>query len=127
VKFGTLLEREGVLVKDGVMEDETTAERFHYHPEAVRSMEATIRADMRSEGLSFDQIEARDWEVTNRAERRIELEQGAYLAQRPELLAQPGDEIDRTQPYREEITDDARAEAITKDVDAIMATRGSRV
>ena len=89
VKLGTLLEREGVLVKDGVMEDETTAERFHYHPEAVRSMEATIRADMRSEGLSFDQIEARDWEVTNRAERRIELEQREYLAQHPELLAKP--------------------------------------
>jgi len=35
--------------------------------------------------------------------------------------------IDRTQPYREEITDDARADVITKDVDAIMATRGSRV
>lgn len=34
--------------------------------------------------------------------------------------------IDRTQPYREEITDDLRAAAITKDVDAIMATRGSR-
>lgn len=126
VKLGTLLEREGVLVKDGVMEDETTAERFHYHPEAVRSMEATIRADMRSEGLSFDQIEARDWEVTNRAERRIELEQREYLARNPELLAKPGDVIDRTQPYREEITDDLRAAAITKDVDAIMATRGSR-
>lgn len=127
VKLGTLLEREGVLVKDGVMDDETTAERFHYHPEAVRSMEATIRADMRSEGLSFDQIEARDWEVTNRAERRIELEQREYLARYPELLAKPGDVIDRTQPYREEITDDLRAAAITKDVDAIMATRGSRV
>jgi type IV secretion system T-DNA border endonuclease VirD2 len=90
-------------------------------------MEATIRADMRSEGLSFDQIEARDWEVTNRAERRIELEQREYLAQHPELLAKPGDVIDRTQPYREEITDDLRAVAITKDVDAIMATRGSKV
>ena len=127
VKLGTLLEREGVLVKDGVMDDETTAERFHHHPEAVRSIEATIRADMRSEGLSFDQIEARDWEVTNRAERRIELEQREYLAQHPELLAKPGDVIDRTQPYREEITDDLRAAVITKDVDAIMATHGSKV
>jgi type IV secretion system T-DNA border endonuclease VirD2 len=127
VKLGTLLEREGVLVKDGVMEDETPLERFHYDAEALRRMETTVRADMRSEGLSYDQVEARDWEVTNRAERQIEREQQAYLAQRPELLAQPGDVIDRTQPYREEITDDARAEAITKDVDAIMATRGSRV
>jgi type IV secretion system T-DNA border endonuclease VirD2 len=127
VKLGTLLEREGVLVKDGVMDDETTTERFHYHPEAVRRMETTIRADMRSEGLSFDQIEARDWEVTNRAERRIELEQREYLARNPELPARPGDVIDRTQPYREEITDDDRAVAITKEVDAIMATRGSRI
>jgi len=127
VKLGTLLEREGVLVKDGVMEDETPLERFHYDAEALRRMEATVRSEMRSEGLSYDQVEARDWEVTNRAERRIEREQRAYLAQRPELLAQPGDVIDRTRPYREEITDDARADAITKDVDAIMATRGSKV
>ncbi len=61
VKLGTLLEREGLLVKDGVMEDETPLERFHYDAEAVRRMEATVRAEMRSEGLSYDQVEARDW------------------------------------------------------------------
>jgi len=127
VKLGTLFEREGVLVKDGVMEDDTPLHRVHYDAEALRRMEATVRAEMRSEGLSYDQVEARDWDVTNRAERRIEREQRAYLAERPELLAQPGDVIDRSQPYREGITDDARAEAITKDVDAIMATRGARV
>jgi len=127
VKLGTLLEREGVLVKDGVMDEEPPLDRVHYDAEALRRMEATVRAEMRSEGLSSDQVEARDWDVTNRAERRIEREQRAYLAQRPELLAQPGDVIDRSQPYREGITDDARAEAITKDVDAIMATRGARV
>lgn len=126
VKLGTLLEREGVLVKDGVMEDEPTLERFHYDAEAVRRMEATVRADMRAEGLGSDQIEARDWEVTNLAERRIELEQREYLARHPELLAKPGNVIDRTRPYSEEITDNVRAAAITKDVDAIMATRGSR-
>ncbi|MCC5973858.1 MAG: hypothetical protein JJT81_07380 [Rubellimicrobium sp.] len=41
------------------MEDETTAERFHYDPEALRRMETTVRAEMRSEGLSYDQVEVR--------------------------------------------------------------------
>jgi len=126
VALGTLLERENVLRRDGVMEVEADSERFHYHEGAVRAMEGTIRQEMRADGLTAQQIEDRDWEVVSRAERRIETEQREYLAQRPELLAKPGDVIDRMQPYREEITDDLRAAAITKDVDAIMATRGSR-
>ena len=126
VELGTLLERENVLRRDGVMEAEPVSERFHYHQDAVRAMEGTTRQEMRAEGLTAQQIEDRDWEVVSRAERRIETEQRTYLAAHPDLLARPGDVIDRSEPYRETITDAARASEITRDVDRIMEGRDLR-
>ncbi|OWU70480.1 relaxase/mobilization nuclease domain-containing protein [Phaeobacter sp. 22II1-1F12B] len=126
VELGTLLERENVLRRDGVMEAEAVSERFHYHRDAVQAMEGTIRQEMRAEGLTAQQIEDRDWEVVSRAERRIEAEQRAYLEAHPDLLARPGDVIDRSEPYRETITDAARASEITREVDRIMEARGVR-
>ena len=126
VELGTLLERENVLRRDGVMEAEPVSERFHYHEGAVREMEGTIRQEMRAGGLTAQQIEDRDWEVVSRAERRIETEQRAYLEAHPDLLARPGDVIDRSEPYRETITDAARASAITGEVDRIMEGRDLR-
>src|SRR6056297_3415491 len=126
VALGTLLERENVLRRDGVMEAEPVSERFHYHRDAVRAMERTIRQEMRAEGLTAQQVEDRDWEVVSRAERRIETEQRAYLEAHPDLLARPGDVIDRSEPYREIITDAARASEITREVDRIMEGRDLR-
>ena len=126
VELGTLLERENVLRRDGVMEAEPISERFHYHRDAVRAMEGTIRQQMRAEGLTAQQIEDRDWEVVSRAERRIEEEQRAYLEAHPDLLARPDDVIDRSEPYRETITDAARASEITREVDRIMEGRDVR-
>jgi len=126
VALGTLLERENVLRRDGVMEAEPISEQFHYHEGAVRAMEGTIRQEMRAEGLTAQQIEDRDWEVVSRAERRIETEQRAYLEAHPDLLARPGDVIDRSEPYRETITDAARASEITREVDRIIAGRDLR-
>ena len=126
VALGTLLERENVLRRDGVMEAEPISEQFHYHEGAVRAMEGTIRQEMRAEGLTAQQIEDRDWEVVSRAERRIETEQRAYLEAHPDLLARPGDVIDRSEPYRETITDAARASEITREVDRIMEGRDVR-
>ena len=126
VELGTLLERENVLRRDGVMEAEPVSERFHYHEGAMREMEWTIRQEMRAEGLTAQQIEDRDWEVVSRAERRIETEQRAYLEANPDLLARPGDVIDRSEPYRETITDAARASEITREVDRIMEGRDLR-
>ena len=126
VVLGTLLERENVLRRDGVMEEEPISERFHYHRDAVRAMEGTIRQEMRADGLTAQQIEDRDWEVVSRAERRIETEQRAYLEAHPDLLARPGDVIDRSEPYRETITDAARASEITREVDRIMEGRDLR-
>ena len=127
VALGTLLERENVLRRDGVMEAEPISERFHYHRDAVRAMEGTIRQEMRADGLTAQQIEDRDWEVVSRAERRIETEQRAYLEAHPDLLARPGDVIDRSEPYRETITDAARASEITREVDRIMEARDIRM
>ena len=126
VALGTLLERENVLRRDGVMEAEAVSERFHYHEGAVRAMEGTIRQEMRADGLTAQQVEDRDWEVVSRAERRIETEQRAYLEAHPDLLARPGDVIDRSEPYRETITDAARASEITREVDRIMEGRDVR-
>ena len=126
VELGTLLERENVLRRDGVVEAEGVSERFHYHEDAVRAMEGTIRQEMRADGLTAQQIEDRDWEVVSRAERRIETEQRAYLEAHPDLLARPGDVIDRSEPYRETITDEARASEITREVDRIMEGRDVR-
>ncbi|MFX4300592.1 relaxase/mobilization nuclease domain-containing protein [Pseudosulfitobacter pseudonitzschiae] len=126
VELGTLLERENVLRRDGVMEADPVSERFHYHEGAVRAMEGTIRQEMRADGLTAQQIEDRDWEVVSRAERRIETEQRAYLEAHPDLLARPGDVIDRSEPYRETITDVARASEITREVDRIMEARDVR-
>ncbi|MCF6445648.1 relaxase/mobilization nuclease domain-containing protein [Nereida sp. MMG025] len=126
VALGTLLEREQVLRRDGVVEQEAVSERFHCHEGAVRAMEGTIRQEMRVEGLTAQQVEDRDWEVVSRAERRIETEQRAYLEAHPDLLARPGDVIDRSEPYRETITDAARASEIARDVDRIMEGRDVR-
>jgi len=126
VNLGTLLERENVLRRDGVVEAEAVSERFHYHDDAVRMMEGTIRQEMRADGLTAQQIEDRDWEVVSKAERRIETEQRAYLEAHPDLLARPGDVIDRSEPYRETITDAARASEITREVDRIMEARDVR-
>jgi type IV secretion system T-DNA border endonuclease VirD2 len=126
VALGTLLERENVLRRDGVMEAEPVSEQFHYHEGAVRAMEGTIRQEMRADGLTAQQIEDRDWQVVSRAERRIETEQRAYLEAYPELLARSGDVIDRSEPYRETITDAARASEITREVDRIMEGRDVR-
>ncbi|GLT12637.1 hypothetical protein GCM10007928_48700 [Sulfitobacter porphyrae] len=127
VALGTLLERESVLRRDGVVETEPVSERFHYHEGAVRAMEGTIRLEMRADGLTAQQVEDRDWEVVSRAERRIETEQRAYLEAHPDLLARPGDVIDRSEPYRETITDAARASEITREVDRIMEARDVRM
>ena len=126
VALGTLLERENVLRRDGVMEAEPVSERFHYYRDAVRAMEGTIRQEMRADGLTAQQIEDRDWEVVSRVERRIETEQRTYLEAHPDLLARPGDVIDRSEPYRETITDAARASEITREVDRIMEGRDVR-
>ena len=126
VELGTLLERENVLRRDGVMEAEPVSERFHYHRDAVRAMEGTIRQEMRADGLTAQQIEDREWEVVSRAERRIEAEQRAYIEVHPDLLARPGDVIDRSEPYRETVTDAARASEITREVDRIMEGRDVR-
>ncbi|UWS05950.1 relaxase/mobilization nuclease domain-containing protein (plasmid) [Phaeobacter inhibens] len=124
VALGTLLERENVLRRDGVTG--AVSERFHYHEDAVRAMEGTIRQEMRAEGLTAQQIEDREWEVVSKAERRIEAEQRAYLEVHPELLARPDDVIDRSEPYRETITDAARASEIAREVDRIMEARDVR-
>ncbi|MEQ6204818.1 endonuclease [Sulfitobacter sp. HNIBRBA2951] len=126
VELGTLLGQEQVLRRDGVMEAEAVSDRFHHHEDAVREMEGIIRREMRAEGLTAQQIEDREWEVVSRAERRIEAEQRAYLEAHPDLLARPGDVIDRSEPYRETITDPNRASEITREVDRIMEGRDLR-
>jgi len=108
------------------VEAEGVRELFVFQEDAVRAMEGTIRQEIRADGLTEMQIEDRDWEVVSRAERRIEAEQRAYLEAHPDLLARPDDVIDRSEPYRETITDATRASEITREVDRIMEGRDVR-
>ncbi|GIT88729.1 relaxase/mobilization nuclease domain-containing protein [Roseobacter sp. OBYS 0001] len=126
VQVGITLERAAVLREDRVMEGETILERIHYHREAAEAMEQTIRRAMRAEGLTEQQIEDREGRIAFRAQRQIETEQRAYIDAHPQLLARPGDVIDRSEPFREHITDEDRAEEIARDVDRIMAERDFR-
>lgn len=126
VQLGSVLERAGVLREDGIVEDDPITERVHYDPEAAQAMENTIRHEMGLKGLSEQQVADRDWQVVSQAERRIETEQREYLNAHPELLARPGDVIDRSEPYREHITDDAKATEIAREVDRLTETRDVR-
>ncbi|MDW4500305.1 relaxase/mobilization nuclease domain-containing protein [Sulfitobacter sp. D35] len=126
VQLGIALERASVLREDGVMDAETISERFHYHREAAEAMEGTIRREMRAEGMTDQQIEDRDWQIASRAELRIETEQRAYIDAHPHLLARPGEVIDRSEPFREHITDEDRVDEIAREVDRIMAERDVR-
>ena len=126
VQLGIALERVGVLRENGIMDGETVAERFHYHRESAEAMERTIRQEMRADGLTDQQIEDREWQIASRGERRIETEQRAWLASHPDLLARPGDVIDRSEPFREHVTDADRAGEIAREVDRIMAERDVR-
>ena len=126
VQLGITLERNEVLRQDGVREDATILERVHFDLDAAREMERSIRAEMRAEGLTDQQIEDREWQIASRAERRIETEQRAWLDAHPELLARPGDVIDRSRPYAERITDATRAEEITREVDRLLEGRDVR-
>lgn len=126
MQLGTALERAGVLREDGTVEEDPVTERVHYDPEAAQAMENTIRQEMRLKGLSEQQVEGREWQVVSQAERRIETVQREYLNVHPELLARPSDVIDRSEPYSEHVTDDAKATKIAREVDRLTETRDAR-
>ena len=52
VELGTLLERENVLRRDGVVAEDAVSARFHYHEDEVRGPEGTIRHEIRADGLT---------------------------------------------------------------------------
>jgi type IV secretion system T-DNA border endonuclease VirD2 len=92
----------------------------------TKPVQVQIRRELRLEGLTEEQIEDWEWEVISRAEWRIETQQRDWLAAHPDLLARPGNVIDRSEPYRERITDETRAGEIAREVDRIMVGREVR-
>ena len=126
VKLGTALERAEVLRTDGVIEDEAGRD-FHYDEQSVESAARAVRADMRGQGVSDAQIEARtaSGEVEFRAEARIEAEQRAYLQDRPEIVAAPSRVFDDA-PFGRNVTDREAFDRIARETEAIMDRAGPR-
>jgi type IV secretion system T-DNA border endonuclease VirD2 len=110
VELGTLLERENVLRRDGVIEAAREV-RAHLTEERIEEMSNALRLET--------QISDRDEAIIEtRAVERIEDEQRAYLQDHPELLQSPTDVIRMDEEGRVRIVDQALADRIGREVKA---------
>ncbi|PTA97651.1 MULTISPECIES: relaxase/mobilization nuclease domain-containing protein [unclassified Sulfitobacter] len=110
VQLGTMLEREGVLRRDGVIE-EAREVQAHVTDAQIETAANAVRMET--------QAEARDDAVIeSRAVRRLEDEQREYLRDHPELIARPTDVIRTDEEGRAVIVDQAAAERVIVEVDA---------
>ena len=110
VQLGTMLEREGVLRRDGVIEDAREVQ--------VHVTEAQIDGaakDVRLETPMADRDEA---VIESRAVERLEDAQRGYLRDHPELIARPTDVIRTDEEGRAVIVDQAVAERVIIEVEA---------
>jgi type IV secretion system T-DNA border endonuclease VirD2 len=110
VELGTLLERENVLRRDGVIEAAREV-RAHLTEERIEEMSNALRLET--------QISYRDEAIIEtRAVERIEDEQRAYLQDHPELLQSPTDVIRMDEEGRVRIVDQTLADRIGREVKA---------
>ncbi|WP_375266934.1 relaxase/mobilization nuclease domain-containing protein [Planktotalea sp.] len=110
VQLGTMLEREGVLRRDGVIE-EAREVQAHVTDAQIETAANAVRMET--------QVDARDDAVIeSRAVQRLEDEQWKYLRDHPELIARPTDVIRTDEEGRAVIVDQAAAERIIVEVEA---------
>ncbi|SFF20110.1 type IV secretion system T-DNA border endonuclease VirD2 [Sulfitobacter brevis] len=110
VQLGTMLEREGVLRRDGVIE-ETREVQAHVTEDQIETTANDVRLETR--------IEDRDEAVIeSRAVERLEEEQRNYLREHPELISGPTDVIRMDEEGRAIIVDQAAADRIMREVEA---------
>ena len=118
VQLGTMLEREGVLRRDGVIE-ETREVQAHVTEVQIETAANAVRMET--------QVEARDDAVIeSRAVERLEDEQREYLRDHPELIARPTDVIRTDEEGRAVIVDQAAADRIISEVEAARLGAHSR-
>jgi type IV secretion system T-DNA border endonuclease VirD2 len=110
VDLGTLLEREKVLRRDGVIE-EAREVRAHLTEDRIEETAASVRLEMPLSGLDEALIETR-------AVERLEDEQRAYLRDHPELIQKPTDVIRLDEEGRARIVDQTLADRIAQEVEA---------
>lgn len=110
VELGTLLEREKVLRRDGVIE-EAREVRAHLTDDRIEEAADAVR-------LETPITERDDAVIETRAVERLEDEQRAYLNGHPELLQSPTDVIRMDEEGQARIVDRDLAARITQEVEA---------
>jgi type IV secretion system T-DNA border endonuclease VirD2 len=114
VQLGTMLEREGVLRRDGVIEDAREVQA-HVTEAQIETTANAVRIETRIEAGTKDRDEA---VIESRAVERLEDEQRDYLRDHPELIARPTDVIRTDEEGRAVIVDQAAADRIIIEVEA---------
>ncbi|WP_439150414.1 relaxase/mobilization nuclease domain-containing protein [Sulfitobacter sp.] len=118
VQLGTMLEREGILRRDGVIE-EAREVQAHVTDSLIEVAANDVRVETR--------IDERDEAVIESlAVERLEDEQRDYLRDRPELIARPTDVIRMNEEGRAVIVDQAAADRIIIEVEAAKLGAHSR-
>jgi type IV secretion system T-DNA border endonuclease VirD2 len=118
VQLGTMLEREGVLRRDGVIEDAREVQA-HLTEAQIETAANAVRIETR--------IDDRDEAVIDsRAVERLEDEQRDYLRDHPELIARPTDVIRTDEEGRAVIVDQAAADWVINEVEAARLGAHSR-
>ena len=122
VQLGTMLEREGVLRRDGVIEDAREVQA-HVTQAQIETAANAVRVETRIEAQSEDLDEA---VIESLAVERLEDEQRDYLRDHPELIARPTDVIRMDEEGRAVIVDQAAAERVIVEVEAARLGAHSR-
>lgn len=110
VQLGTMLEREGVLRRDGGIE-ETREVQAHVTEAQIETATNAVRIETRIEDRD-------DAVIESLAVERLEDEQREYLRDHPELIARPTDVIRTDEEGRAVIVDQAAAERVISEVEA---------
>jgi len=118
VQLGTMLEREGVLRRDGVIEDAREVQA-HVTDELIETAANAVRVETRIDNRD-------DAVIESRAVERLEDEQRNYLRDHPELIARPTDVIRVDEEGRAVIVDRAVAERVIVEVEAARLGAHSR-
>ena len=110
VQLGTMLEREGVLRRDGVIEDAREVQA-HVTESQIETAANAVRGETRIDNRD-------DAVIESIAVERLEDEQRDYLRDHPELIARPTDVIRTDEEGRAVIVDQAAADRIVFEVEA---------
>jgi type IV secretion system T-DNA border endonuclease VirD2 len=110
VQLGTMLERQGVLRRDGVIEDAREVQA-HVTDGLIETAANAVRIETRIDNRD-------DAVIESLAVERLEDEQREYLRDHPELIARPTDVIRTDEGGRAVIVDKAAAERVIIEVEA---------